>query len=258
MQQSWNSLAKWSLDNGKIISVSTVCNCNSVKRCAEFIRSLCECRKGERVVLRCPRPYASRVKHTLCAFLFVWEGDLTFQRMRCSHFLPADWAAVVSLTLLVNLSPSPARRARASVVCVWEEEKDRLCVCSMCAGRPQVSAHGVRVLRGLPRGPMTLIICFRGRGLRGLPTHTPEAWWGSSWQAGACVDSNPTCLNPRLTLHTLLHKCLEAEDTDWSECRGNPLLHTNTHRICFHEVKGERQRKVHTYCWGCVCLWPCQ
>lgn len=153
VQQSWNSLAKWSLDNGKIISVSTVCNCNSVKRCAEFIRSLCECRKGERVVLRCPRPYASRVKHTLCAFLFVWEGDLTFQWMRCSHFLPADWAAVVSLTLLVNLSPSPARRARASVVCVWEEEKDRLCVCSMCAGRPQVSAHGVRVLRGLPRGP---------------------------------------------------------------------------------------------------------
>lgn len=40
-------------------------------------------------------------------------------------------------------------------MCAFESVRktDCMCVRSVCVGRPQVSGHGVRVLRGLQRGP---------------------------------------------------------------------------------------------------------
>lgn len=97
-------------------------------------------------------------------------------------------------------------------MCVFDREREKerqiVCVRSVCVGRPQVSGHGVRVLRGLLRGPPSRRVSAsvswgggaaekRRRGWQGLPTHTPRGL-GACW--GAVADKQVPMLT--VTLHT--------------------------------------------------------
>ena len=91
-------------------------------------------------------------------------------------------------------------------MCEFERERktDCMCVYSVCVGRPQVSGHGVRVLRGLQRGPRLSASVSEGGSSRKEEerlvrvTNTFPEGCGGYW--GAVADKQVRVL--KVTLHT--------------------------------------------------------
>lgn len=133
--QSWNLLDKWSLDNGKIISVSTECNCSFMKRCAEFIKSLCECWKDSSRWAERASGFKGAPGHTpaelntpyvrfcLCEkeTWHFWGCDVVTSSQRTE---PPLWAWPCRLT-----SRHPWHRGRGPRSCVFGRRRKTDCAC---------------------------------------------------------------------------------------------------------------------------------